>query len=402
MLPLKAFGAYSNYNSVVIGQEAAGFGGAYTALSGDASAVAFYNPASMARMKGSSLSASASAFQKFDTQYGDENNFLIAPTRVNKGFFEPVPSAAGSVVTYQDFSFGFSILIPDFNTFSGEIESSTNATSFLSQSDQTLWVGGSFALNLSPSTSVGVSLYYTARKFQRSLSDQLKNGTDVEATIEEKNFTQNSVVFILGLYHQLTSNWSAGLSLRLPSIPISGSGTFFRSDLDTNPDTFSEFTKTDLLSATKIPLKLALGIAYQKTKHYSVDLDVSFYGRERYEDVDLSSSADLIEHEPVVNFAIGGEYCFRPWLTGRTGFFTNFSSHPKITAADTQRRGDHLNMLGTAANLTFHTSVNTRFTFGGYWTGGRGESIQQIGQNLSAIGKSVQIFTMVVGTSYQF
>ena len=37
--------AYSNYNSVLIGSQAAGMGGAYTALYQDSSAVAFYNPA---------------------------------------------------------------------------------------------------------------------------------------------------------------------------------------------------------------------------------------------------------------------------------------------------------------------------------------------------------------------
>jgi len=51
-------GAFSNYNSILIGDQAAGMGGAYTAMSSDASAVSFYNPAGLAFLKGHSFSGS--------------------------------------------------------------------------------------------------------------------------------------------------------------------------------------------------------------------------------------------------------------------------------------------------------------------------------------------------------
>jgi hypothetical protein len=59
-------------------------------------------------------------------------------------------------------------------------------------------------------------------------------------------------------------------------------------------------------------------------------------------------------------------------------------------------------MLGASSTFTFATSQNTDFTFGGYWTGGKGNTIQQVGQQLSIVDKSLQIYTMVVGTAYRF
>ena len=394
--------AYSNYNSVLIGQEASGMGGAYTALWGDASAVSFYNPASMTRMSGNSLSANVSTFQKLDTTFGDESNFLTAPTRVNKGFFEPVPSSAGSIISYGHFSLGFSLLIPDFSTFSGEIESNNNTTSFLSFTDESLWVGASLALNLSTSTSLGFSAYYTARKFQRSTSDQTKNGNEAEVLIEDKNFTQNSLVYIIGVYHQINSHWSTGLSIRLPSIPISGDGTFFRSEIDTANNSLVDFSNTDLRAETRIPMKIAFGLAYKKPKKYTFSADITYYGEESYQDLDLQIASDAIIHEAIFNFAIGAEYYFKPWLSGRAGFFTNYSSHPTILNFDSQRIGDHINMKGFSANFTYHSSEHTRFTLGGYWTGGDGDSVQSINQQLQQVGKSLQVFSMIVGSSYQF
>ena len=397
-----SWSAYSNYNSVLIGQEASGLGGAYTALSGDPAASSFYNPATLTQMNGSTLSATVSSYQKLNTTFGDEDNFNSDPTRVNKGFFEPVPSSAGSVISYGHYALAFSILIPDYSTFSGELESNDNITSFLNFTDESLWVGGSLAFNLSKQLALGMSFYYTARKFQRSVSDQLKNGTDVEATIEDKNFTQNSLVYIFGLLHKTSPNWSVGLSIRPPSIPISGEGSFFQSNIDTSPDTFEEFSFSDLKAETRIPLKASLGVAYRIPQKYTLSFDLSYYGKEKYQDLDLEVASDFIEHTVTLNFAVGFEYFFESWLSGRIGYFTNASSHPTIDTNLDQRQGDHINMKGVSANMTYHSSQYTQFTFGGYWTGGTGESFQQIGKDFAVVRKSLNIFTMLIGSSYSF
>lgn len=172
--------AYSNYNSVLIGLQAAGMGGAYTALYQDSSAVAFYNPAGLAFATDSSASASATVYKKFDTKYGDLDQFTTASLRINQGFFRGVPTASGSVLTYEKLNAAFSIVVPDYETFGGEIRSTANSVSLLNVLDESLWVGGGAGIRLSDlrpelphDIAVGISLYYTARNLSRTVRERI-------------------------------------------------------------------------------------------------------------------------------------------------------------------------------------------------------------------------------------
>src|SRR5690606_38172936 len=60
LLPSVGNAAFDNYNSVLLGERAAGMGGAFTAMTEDPAAAPFYNPATISRMEGTSLSTSAS------------------------------------------------------------------------------------------------------------------------------------------------------------------------------------------------------------------------------------------------------------------------------------------------------------------------------------------------------
>ncbi|MBK7891161.1 MAG: hypothetical protein IPJ84_10045 [Bdellovibrionales bacterium] len=51
----RASAAFGNYNSMLIGENAAGLGGAFTALYKDSSAVTFYNPAGLGFLTHSQL-----------------------------------------------------------------------------------------------------------------------------------------------------------------------------------------------------------------------------------------------------------------------------------------------------------------------------------------------------------
>ena len=222
--------AYSNYNSILIGERAAGMGGAFTALSDDASACSFYNPAAIARMEGASLSATANVYAKFDTSFGDQSELSSAPLRLNQGSIVPIPASSGSVYTFRNFAAGISIIFPDTELYAGEIRSTSDSTSTLNLRDQSLWVGGSLALNLTDQDAIGLSIYYTSRTFTRTLIDRIDPGTgDPNVTTEESFFSNNSLIYILGYWRELNPNWSLGASVRVPSVEINGRGTFFRS-----------------------------------------------------------------------------------------------------------------------------------------------------------------------------
>lgn len=407
--------AYSNYNSVLIGSQAAGLGGAYTALYRDSSAVAFYNPAGLAFATDSSASASATVYKKFDTKYGDLDQFTTASLRVNQGFFRGVPTASGSVLTYDKLNAAFSIVVPDYETFGGEIRSTASSVSLLNILDESLWVGGGAGIRLSDirpelphEIAVGVSLYYTARNLSRTVRERIiTNGAEALVMSEEKNILGNAIVAILGVQsatsEEKVGTWNWGVSFRLPSLQINGTGSYFKSVVNTNPFSSVSENHPSVTTLTKIPAKLTLGLAWFPKEEWTISVDLSGYEQVSYRDMtDPGTEADEIHHRTVANINVGLERPLTKWLTLRLGAFTNLSSHDEPSESPLLRSGDRIDQLGWSANLGIETREHFIFTFGGYYTGGRGQSVQLLDQTLARVPKSQQVFTMLVGTSFFF
>jgi hypothetical protein len=392
--------SYSNFNSILIGNLSAGMGGAATALYEDTSAIPFYNPAALARVAGSTFSAGASVYHKYDANYNDQSNLADATQRINQGTFKAIPAVSSSTKAWGLFGVAFSVVFPDYDYFVGPVKNQNGSVSHLNYIDESLWVGGGIAFNFTPQTAVGLSMYYTARDYYRSVFDQQKNSaTNIVTVNEEKSLTHNDIVYILGLFHQYNDNWSFGASVRLPSLEVSGRGSYFKVTTTTQPANSDTDSNPDIRSFTKIPTRLALGTAYRGDK-LLLSADVTFYGPTSYEDLEVHG--DVFVHKPIINYALGFEYQYRKWLRWRGGIYTNNSSHPNVDATDQRRQGDHIDMWGVSSNLAFYTSERTSFTFGGYYTGGRGESTQFINNQLQFTTKSAQIFSMLIASSYFF
>ena len=400
ILPQIVSAAYTNYNSILIGDRAAGMGGAYTALSGDPAACSFYNPATLARMEGSSLSAAVNVYNKYETRFGVNDDFQSAPLRVNQGSFVPIPASSGSVHTFRNFAFGLSIVIPDSETYNGEVHSNGSNLTLLDFKDQSLWVGGTLALNLNEANSIGFTAYYTSRTYSRSVTDRVVNAF-TSILNENKTLTSNSLLYLIGFSHQFNPHWKLGLSHRFASLPVAGKGTYFRSLVSTQPAT-SELNEINLITHTKIPTKTALGIAYERSRNFTVAFDLNYYSSEIYTDMQNSLGGDLIIHKPTWNVSLGGEYFTQDWLALRAGLYTNLSSAPTLPTNPLQRQPDHIDMFGFSANAAIYTSSQSSITLGGYYTGGRGHSAQLIEGQIQKITKSHQTFTLLVGTTFRF
>lgn len=424
----RAFAAFGNYNSMLIGENAAGLGGAFTALYHDSSAVTFYNPAGLGFFDSLSASASASVYKKFDVKYGDLDQFTTASLRVNQGFFRGVPSASGSVFTdvlaekshfadvgqflrstlgAEKINASFSIVVPDHDSFSGEIRSTASGVSLLTMVDESLWVGGGLGFRKSEYESYGVSLYYTARNYSRTVRERLlSGGTDATVMSEEKNILGNSFVGIVGYQWKSAestdeSEWRFGVSLRPPSIQISGTGSYFQSVLKTAPFSSTTVNRTSVTTLTEIPAKLTVGTAWIHRKRLTLSLDVSLYDQTSYDDMtEANVQRDSIRHKRMFNVNLGTEAKLNPWLQLRLGAYTNFSSHPEPDALPSTRQTESIDQAGFSANLAIQSNENFRFTFGGYYTGGRGQSVQVLDQTLTRVSKSQQIFTMLIGTAF--
>lgn len=401
--PTFASGAFANYNSVLIGERAAGMGGAFTALTGDPAATAFYNPATMVLVQGSSVSASANVYNKYDTNIGGGQDFNGAPMRVNRGFFRSIPASSGTVVNFGSFAAGFSIVVPDYDFFSGQIHGAENTSSFLSAVDESLWVGGTLSGKLTEADSIGLTYYYTARNLSRTVNDKVTTATSAVITQEEKNLTTNSLVAVAGYHRRLSDTWSAGISYRFPSLPIAGEASYFRSVTHTSPYSNEVINRGNLRAQTRIPAKISLGVAREIKGANTISLDLQFYESLGYRDLpELPEGAELVSYRQVTNIAVGYEQVVNNWVTLRLGYFSNFGAHNTPDLSRGVRQGDHVDMQGFSANVAFGAKDNTSFTFGGYYSGGSGETIQLSGEKLSLLPKEQQIFTMLVATGFHF
>ena len=393
---------FTNYNSIIIGDQASGMGGAYTSLGGDASASSFYNPATLTLLKGKSFSAAVGIYKKFDTQYGVDEDFTKAALRVNQGFFRSVPSSTGSVIRYQDWTVALSILVPDYDWYKGEIRSTEEQVSLLNYVDESLWVGSSVARKISKTESAGVTIYYTARNYSSSVTDnQFPDATQATLYTEEKNIKHNALLMILGYHDQFTEKWSWGLSYRLPSYQVSGTASLYQTSIATNPYQVTKVQEESLTTKNRIPSKLSFGVAYSYPKVITLSMDLNYYSPEKFKDIEHESAASE-DYRQVTNISGGLEYFFKPWLKMRMGGFTNFASHPDPTEDKQQPQGDRVDQLGFSANLALVAKGGITYTFGGYYTGGRGKSIQRVAGNYEVVNKTQQVFTMLVGTSFLF
>lgn len=393
---------FGNYNSVLIGDMAAGMGGAFTGLTGDPAGCSYYNPATLSRMQGTSLSATANVYHKYDTEYGASQDVTGASGRINRGSFRSIPASAGSVASFGPFAIGLSIIVPSHDFYSGSVKVEGDKDLSLNISDESLWVGGNMAINITENSSVGTTVYYTSRLYDKQLVEYTrKAGATAAQTTEEKTFSSNSLIYILGYYYRFDENWSVGFSLRPPSIQVYGRGSYFYSVVDTQASTATQQSRDNIPSESRTPLKFSTGIAYKKSGKYTFSFDASYYGRERYTDVDDSLVAELVENKEIWNFALGSEIFLKHWLRLRSGIFTNFSSHPEIKEVP-YRRPDHIDMLGFSLNFGVFTSDKVSFTFGGYYTGGTGYTVERLNGEYQKIRKTQQTFAMLIGSAYFF
>lgn len=377
-------------------------GGAFTAMTGDAAACPYYNPAGLMLMKGSTLSASVSTFNKYETQIGATDEFNRAPLRLNQGSIVPLPNSSGYTINMGVMALGLSILVPDNDDYNGEILGAAQTTSYLKLKDQSLWLGGSLAWETSKTTQLGLSIYYTSRTLSESLSYFSNVAGSEKLSAEDRIVSQNSLVYILGLLHTLNANWRTGLSIRLPSLPIHGKGSYAFREVDfSGSSQVSSINESNLKSTFKIPPKISLGLAWESSK-LSVSFDLQHTLSESFYDLSLLEGARRVHHKPTWNLNFGIETKLETWLALRMGLFTNLSTQPKVAEKPSERASDHIDMLGLSANFALATSPNSQISLGGSYIGGKGSSAQEYNSQWTRVSKTLQVFSFLVGTNYSF
>lgn len=402
LLSISANAFYTNYNSILMGDLSAGMGGAGTGLLGDVSSAGYYNPGTLAFLRGKSFSAAVGVYKKIDTEYGEQNDFTKAALKVNLGFFRSLPASTGSVISWRDYKLGLSIAVPFYDSYRGDISSVGDQVTTINYTDESLWVGGVISKKVNPTTSFGLTLYYTAENQVRSVNDRsVPTSATAQFFTSERTLTSNSIVPVFGYFQKVTPNLSGGISLRLRGLPLSTTGSYFENYTDVaNPANSTAFNKLDIPGQVQIPSKLSFGYSYWIYPNLLWTGSLDFYEALTYDDFELANYSTHIEQLFTTNGSMGLEWAYKSWLKFRTGIFTNFSSVPDPQVGIYHFQPEHVDQLGFSANFVLIAQKNISYTFGGYYTGGKGQSLQRINQAYQVIPVTKQVFTMLVGTSF--
>jgi len=159
--PLSIRADNGNYQNYLVGDRAAGMGGAVTASTNDLDAC-YYNPSGLANVTGSRIALSVSLYGIYRIRVKDG----LGPNESYKcRAFESIPSTFGSILKVSDtLALAFAVFTPDEVNFHtqqsferlpyqpGIVRSDYYANNI---DDSTNWIGPSLGFKASPRLSIG-------------------------------------------------------------------------------------------------------------------------------------------------------------------------------------------------------------------------------------------------------
>ena len=165
LMSVDSFADALHYNNILVGNRAAGLGGAYTAISDDASGL-YYNPAGIVFSDDLQLSASANAVHTSTLTYKD---VLGSGGDWKRKSSTIVPNFFGLTTKLGVGTFGFSYAVTDFDledqdTRLTDIPGISSYVINIKNSDKVTKFGPSYAIRLNDEWNIGATLYLHDRE----------------------------------------------------------------------------------------------------------------------------------------------------------------------------------------------------------------------------------------------
>ena len=450
LVPAAAAAQRTSYQSVLIGERAAGMGGAYVALSDDSSAVV-HNPAGLAdvRTRGLSLSANTYSYAR-ETLHGvlsghgesasmDASAVMVFPNQT--AYVLPLgggddwnhTAAVSLNVPYGlDFTghekLGFETIYFDIDLFR-------------SIDERVYLIGPSYGIRFGR-ISLGASafLQYVSTSAEAQTVVTVSGAdpmTGAAATYRQESFQYTTTDYygltgVIGVMARVHDRFSIGARVRLPNLRIAGSASTYYSVTGSAVVTDAMGTTTTALyqdayrevesdTDYRYPLSFALGAAYRDERRLRIAVEGSLH-------VPLDPYATLegafqpppagqpgelpgLESERgfdptvtdpgrrlVANAAIGTEFLLAGDFSMLLGFFTDFSAVPD-DGVDEHEQIDSLGASFAVSRLHAGTSL-TVGAVGRYGTGRAvGLAITDAGLEQSDVDVTLWSITLFVAGS---
>ncbi len=397
-----------HYNNLLIGERAAGMGGAFTAIANDISGM-YYNPAGIVYATATSLSASVNAYYSLSKTYRS----VIAGEDLKRSYSAIVPNFFGIQQPFGRLHLGFSYGIPEHafenmdQTFSNlPVDAETRQhlhdpdlriTRYnlnLNTEDSVNEFGPTAALKITEGLSVGLTLYIHKRDslFVENELLRLSNGRDRWNNWYVK-IQEWGVRPVFGILWKPGDRLSLGASLSRTVL--------LSSDIAYQETAFSEWVDpadvVDIRISTgdkrDYPWQIRCGAAYEITPTWLVSADISLFPGFSYMLLDTS-----IEREPVVNLALGTEVFLWKDLVFRGGFYTNRSNAPDIRPG-MRFLAEKIDIYGVTGSLSYRIK-QTSLTVGGSY--GQGSGKANITSDRVSQDAEARSWTLFVASTYLF
>jgi long-chain fatty acid transport protein len=412
LLPSLVWADDFHYVNMLIGNRASGMGGAYTALSDDP-AGCFYNPAGIAFVPHSSLSASVNAFAKSTKTY--ENALTNTDGRRldwRKTSSSLLPNFFGLVRDVGGGKLGLSYAVTDSldrrqkQTFH-DIRSHDPANPIdtyainLNNRDETYLFGPSYAHRLTEALSLGVTLYAYYRD-KEIINNQLLTFSQGQHYWSNYYETQQDwgVRPMLGLVWEPWEKVALGASVSRVYILSSDKThqTTLRDTVSTGTTEVGgqeiDFSDTDAIffnsgsshDTDDFPYRTALGVAYFVSPRLLFTVDGVYHNA-------------VDEKEAVWNFALGTEYY--PWesVALRGGLFSDHANTAELSA-DKVNQMEHLDIYGASLSVSlFHHQSSV--TLGTVYSRGEGEA-QAVADSTVRQDVTIENLNFYLSASYRF
>ena len=378
-----AWAGEANYQPYVVGERAAGMGGAVAATA-DGMDACFYNPAGLGNETRDSISVNGTLYgiqsykmedSAFPGEDMDVSSFVTIPT----GLSMVRKLRAGTAAA-------FSVFVPS-QTSAREIKAFPERQHYYnySQDEQTIYLGPSLGHVVSDRLALGASVlgvYQTASEFQN-----LYWGDYAYTYTANYKYSVIGVVGTLGAQYRLADEWTAGLVFTTPSATLDGKGTIQLREVvgDTDSAASGAVYYDDLDADNGLTDQLRAGLAWRRPDVGGVGFDVTHHFSSRYDWMSGTPDGESVvirqKREAVTDFQLGGEYVFRKRYPLRAGAFTSFSSAPDLVAnGDSQI--NQVDLYGVTASVG-SVGKNVVVNFGLSYAWGEGDAL---GTRLDADG----------------
>ncbi len=368
-------GSDTHYQDLIIGERAAGMGGAFTALADEATG-AYYNPAGIIAEHSTLIQLSMSAY-KLRLREVTAAELCNQTLTDDQDSFFGFPGSFGFVKQLQtgaiQHGIGLTLVIPHAEKY---LQTSVKegfgcgpmTMGYIGseiQVDRAFWGGLSYAIKpwrrFQAGFTLGMSLRSatftstTVMVFQDGVNSWTPNIDFLNGEVGLLNF-----FFQLGIIVEPLDGLRVGLSFTTPYLRLSGSGRLDLAHAESDPAAW-ESSGTLLLDDAqyywKVPFKLALGLAYRREGRFTVALDVKLHGAVAsyrvLEHPMLQESLLTNKRDLVVNVNLGGELFVGSKVILRLGLFTNLSSYPADRSTEDF---DRINLFGFTAGGTLISS----------------------------------------------